>query len=72
MGYLLSPLLFFCGSALLYPFLFFVVFMGIDGLTQLLCWRISNNFLRLFSGLGFGITFLPFVIYIIGGVANAY
>lgn len=60
----------YCISVFLIPFrnyvaplfpTFFAILL-IDGLTQLLEWRQSNNTLRLITGLGTGSTVLPFIV----------
>lgn len=52
-------------------FLFAIILMILDGGTQYLGWRESNNLLRFFTGLGFGLSLFPFIIFIIGGAINA-
>lgn len=65
MGYFFSPVLLFFRSWAFLFFLFFFVFMGADGLSQLLGWRESNNTIRFVSGLGFGLGLPPVVLNII-------
>jgi uncharacterized membrane protein len=51
----------------LYVFPMFLFLVIIDGGTQLLRIRESNNPLRFFTGLGFGLTLLPFAVHV-GGI----
>ena len=47
----------------MYISLSFVLAIFIDGFTQLKGWRKSNNFLRLFTGLGFGYAMVSFIFH---------
>jgi len=67
-GYLASPFIVPWRHFTLYFFPVAFTFMIIDGITQLCKWRMSNNTLRVVSGFCFGITFLPFTLYLIGGI----
>ena|GEM_PF-1821783 len=71
-GYMVSPFFIPWGNIALYLFPISVICMGLDGITQLFSWRTSNNLLRLVTGLSFGFTFLPFFIYILGGIIVGY
>lgn len=70
-GYLISPLFILWGDLALCLFPASAACMALDGLTQLLRWRTSNNALRLATGLCFGLTLLPFIIHIIGVIVDA-
>ena len=67
-GYLISPFLTPWRSVTLYLFPIALFCIGIDGITQYFNWRMSNNMLRFVTGFSFGLTFLPFIIYLIGGI----
>ena len=67
-GYVVSPILIPWRYYSLYLFPIAALCMLIDGITQMLNWRTSNNILRLLTGFSFGFTFLSFLIYIIGGI----
>lgn len=71
-GYALAPCMFFAKHLALYLFPLFLALMAIDGGTQLMGWRESNNLLRVFSGFGFGLTLLPFIILIFGGIIYGF
>lgn len=58
-GMLISPILIPVRHQLLLVFWFSVIIMLIDGLTQLLKLRTSNNCLRLSTGICLGLTTLP-------------
>lgn len=64
-GLLFSPILVFMEHKISF-YLFFVgaVIVSIDGITQLMKLRKSNNVLRLISGFLFGFPFLGFVLYV--------
>ena len=65
-GYIFSPILLFLNSkAVVIGFVICTAIMGVDGFTQLFGWRESVNILRFVTGLGFGLTFLPFCIAVI-------
>lgn len=64
-GYIVSPIFLVFGG---YTFLAFTIFLAaliLDGVTQLLGWRESNNNLRFLTGLGTGATSLSLVWLII-------
>lgn len=64
-GYCLSPLFWWLvGDKVIPCFIFFTSIMAVDGLTQLWEMRESVNLLRFITGLGFGLTFIPFCIKI--------
>lgn len=64
-GVLFSPsmLIFWKYSIYIFPFSFFV--LTIDGVTQLLKLRESNNLIRVITGFLFGYSFLSFIVYTI-------
>ncbi len=64
-GVLFSPsmLIFWKYSIYIFPLSFIV--LGIDGVTQLLKFRESNNRLRFITGFFFGYSFLSFIVYTI-------
>lgn len=62
LGILLSPLAIPFKSLFPPVFAAFLCLVALDGFTQLLSWRESNNFLRCFTGLFFGLSALPTVV----------
>lgn len=64
-GVLLSPsmLIFWEYSRYIFPLSFIV--LSIDGVTQLLKLRESNNLIRLITGFFFGYSFFSFIVYTI-------
>ena len=62
-GYFLSPVMYFADSKMIITtFITFTLLMAVDGFTQLWGLRESTNLLRFVTGLGWGITFLPFCV----------
>ncbi|MDR0653084.1 MAG: DUF2085 domain-containing protein [Synergistaceae bacterium] len=61
-GYIFSVLLLPLRRYTLFLFPLFLLIILLDGGTQFLNFRESNNMLRFSSGLGFGLTLLPFLI----------
>ncbi|MNX97087.1 hypothetical protein D3C86_1294370 [compost metagenome] len=62
LGLLFSPFAISCKSLFLPVFLASLCLVAVDGYTQLLGWRESNNFLRCFTGLFLGLSALPTVV----------
>jgi len=71
-GCLISPIFIPWGNAALYLFPAAAICVGIDGMTQLFNWRTSNNTLRLVTGFSLGLTFLPFIIHILGVIIGGH
>lgn len=71
-GYATSPFLIPWRESALYLFPIALMCMGLDGVTQNLGWRNSNNPLRLATGFAFGFTFLPFIIHIVERMSVGY
>ena len=67
---ILGPLLCSILPMNMYLSLGLVVVMILDGFTQLKGWRMSNNVLRLMTGLGFGYAIVSFVFHIIEMIIN--
>ena len=64
-GYTLSPLFLLAEELMAKAFMVFCTLLILDGTTQLLNLRKSNNILRFITGLGAGTTFLSFMWFII-------
>ena len=60
-SFLFSPFFFIADRDALCLFIIFLFMTATDGITQLLEWRESNNFLRFITGFGLGITFVVFL-----------
>lgn len=65
-GYCLSPITFLLSwNVIIISFMLYVFLMALDGFTQLWKLRESTNFIRLLTGLGFGLTLPPFCVAIL-------
>ena len=64
-GYLISPVFLLILEPAYKAFFFFCAALIMDGVSQLLKWRESNNSLRFITGLGTGATLLAFIAGII-------
>jgi uncharacterized membrane protein len=60
-GYIVSPLFLLLGEFAARAFIVFCTALILDGTTQILGWRQSNNTLRFATGLGTGATLLAFI-----------
>ena len=70
-GLIASPVALYCLGATTIPFVLFFLANGLDGGTQLVGLRASNNWLRLGLGSGFGLTLLSAFVAIASRSTNA-
>jgi uncharacterized membrane protein len=64
-GYFFSIFIVVFSINSIFLFLFFLLLMIVDGGSQLLKWRESNNVLRFVIGFGYGISFVPCIVQVI-------